>query len=223
MNWKDNLILQRSLFVLIGMFSIFLLLASVLMGFAVYDEYKKQHENAQEKQEKEQELQESLISKELLYLERSPLGDKNVVSYQINNKPLFEDYIMIVIQDVNDQREEPLFIGKERTGRPKWLDDDHIFFTTYCGTACKGVYLVNVLNKEAKLATLSFTFSDTNNWETHFSDWFGNKFQFPGLLGEIGTEFSNDNFYLVFESKDQADNDFGKKRFLFTGNSLKEE
>lgn len=223
MNWKNDLILQRSLFVLIVIFSILLLLAAVLMGLVLYDEYKQQYDNVKEKQEKEQELQESLIKKELLYLERSPSGNKNAVAYQINNKPLFEDHIMIVMQDVNGQTEEPLFIGEERTGKPTWLDDDYIFFTSYCGTACKGVYLINVLNKEVKLATLSFTFSNTNNWETHFSDWFGNKFQFPGLLGEIGTEFSKDNSYLVFESKDQMDNDLGKKRFLFTGQALIEQ
>lgn len=223
MNWRNNLILQRSLFVLIVIFSIFLSLASISLGFALYNEYKQQSDNAKEKQEKVIALQESLIRKESLYLERSPLGTRNIVVYQINNKPLFEDHVMIVIQDVNGQKEEPLFIGDERTGRPKWLGDDHIFFTSYCGTACKGVYLINVLNKEAKLATLSFTFSGISNWETHFSDWFGNKFQFPGLLGEIDTEFSNDNFYLVFASKNELDNDLGKKKFLFTGQGLIEQ
>lgn len=223
MNWKNNLILQRSLFVLIVIFSIFLLLASAVMGFALYNEYKQQYDDAKEKQEKVTELQESLISKAFLYLEKSPLGTRNVVTYQINNKPLFENHILIVVQNVNGKKEEPLFIGEERTGVPKWLDDDHIFFTSHCGTSCQGVYLINVLNKETKLATLSFTFSGTSNWETHFSDWFGNKFQFPGLLGDMDTEFSNDNFYLVFADKNESDNDPTKKRFLFTGNSLQEK
>lgn len=211
------------MFVLVVIFSIFLSLASISLGFAIYYEYKQQNADAKEKQEKVTELQDSLIRKESLYSERSPLGTRNIVTYQINNKPLFEDHIMIVLQDVNGQRGEPLFIGEERTGKPKWLGDDHIFFTSYCGTSCKGIYLINVLNKEAKLATLSFTFSGTNNWETHLSDWFGNQFQFSGLLGEIDTEFTNDNFYLVFGNKDRLNNDLGKKRFLFTGNFLQEQ
>lgn len=224
MNWKNSFSLKSALFVLIVIFSIFMLLASVLMGLTLYDEYKQHQDALKEKQEKEQELQKTLISKESLHLQRSPLGTRNVVAYQINNKPLFENHIMIVIQDVNSKKEEPLFIGEERTGMPKWLGEDHIFFISYCGTACQGIYLINVLNKEVKLATLSFTFSDTNTWETHFSDWFGKKFQFPGLLGEISTEFSSDNnFYLVFSKKDQSDNNPSKRRFLFTGEALVEQ
>lgn len=220
MNWKNSLNLKSSLFILIITISIFMLLASALMGLALYDKYTQHRDARKEKQEKEQKLQETLIKKESLRLEKSPLGSKNAVVYQINNKPLFEDHIMIAVQDSNSRTEEPLFIGEERTGMPKWLGDDHIFFTGYCGTACQGIYLIDIRNKETRLATLSFTFSDTNTWETHFNDWFGKKFQFPGLLGEIDTEFSNDNFYLVFREKDQSDNDFYKKSFLFTGNAL---
>lgn len=219
MNWKNNIILRSSLFLLIAIFSIFLLLASVLMGFALYDEYKQRSDSAKEKQERAEELQENLIRKELLYMESSPLGSKNVITYRIDNKPLFEDNIMIVLQDVNGQKEEPLFVGEERIGKPKWLSNDHIFFTSYCGTSCKGVYLINVLNKETKLATLSFTFSGKNNWQTHFSDWFGNKFQFPGILGELDSEYNSDNFYLMFEDKDRLN----KKIFLFTGQALIEQ
>ncbi|MBI2596789.1 hypothetical protein HYW41_01410 [Candidatus Daviesbacteria bacterium] len=223
MNWKNNLILKRSLFVLIVTFSIFLFLASILLGLALYDEYKQYQNVASEKQEREQELQETLIKKELLRQEISPTRIRRAITYKLHNKPLFQDHIMIATQDSNSETEEPLFIGEERTGMPQWLDDEHILFTSYCGTACQGVYLINVRNKEAKLATLSFTFSDTNTWETHFSDWFGKKFQFPGLLGDIGTEFSNDNFYLVFRKKDQLDNDSGKRRLLFTGGTLIEQ
>lgn len=201
-----------------------MLLASVLMGFTLYDEYKKRQDASKEKQEKEQESQKILTRKESLHLERSPLGTRNLVVYQLNDKALFENHIMIAMQDANSQKEEPLFVGEERTGMPKWLGNDHIFFTSYCGTACQGIYLINVLNKEVKLATLSFKFSDTNDWETHFSDWFDKKFQFPGLLGEISTESrSNDNFYLVFSKKDQLDNKLSKKRFLFTGQALVEQ
>lgn len=200
-----------------------MLLATVLMGLALYDEYKQHKDELREKQKEKQEAQEALIRKESWYSDRSPLGTRNVVTYQVNNKPLFEDYIMIAIQDVNTQKEEPLFIGEERTGRPHWLDDGHIFFTTYCGTSCQGIYLVDVRNKETKLATLSFSFSKANTWETHFSDWFGKKFQFPGLLGEIGAEFVKNNYYLVFSGKDQSGRSLGEKKFLFTDDVLIEQ
>lgn len=219
MNWKVSFGLKYSLFILIGVLSIFLILASILMGFALFDEFQQQRLEALDEKQKEEELQETLIKKELLYQEISPMATKSVITYKINNKPLFQDHIMIGIRDSDSQEEEPIFIGEERTGMPSWLDDEHILFTTYCGTSCKGIYLVDIRDKEVSLATLSFTFSGANSWETHFKDWFGNQFQFPGLLGDIDTEFTNDHFYLVFSKKDQLDSS-NKKRFLFTGENL---
>lgn len=223
MNWKSSISLKGSLFVLIITLSIFLLVTSLSIGLELYEAYQQYRETSQKKQTGKEVEQKSLIKKEHWYLDRSPLSTRNLVTYRINNQPLFEDYIMIAIQDINGQQEEPLFIGEGRTGRPHWLDDDHIFFTTYCGTACQGIYLIDVRNKETKLATLSFTFTKTNNWETHFSDWFGRRFQFPGLLGDIGTESTKNNFYLVFNGKDQSEHSLGVKKFLFTGDALVEQ
>ncbi len=221
MNWKASLGLKYPLLLLIVASSVFVMLATFILGSILYE--SRQSWDVSERNQIREGSPEAFIKKERLNSEMSPLRTKSVISYTINNKPLFQNHVLIAIQNVDGQKEEPVFIGEERTGMPKWLGDDHVFFTTYCGTACQGIYLIDVRNKETKLATLSFSFSNTNTWETHFSDWFGKKFQFPGLLGDIGTEFSNDNFYLVFGKKDQSDNDPGKKRFLFTGDSLKEQ
>ncbi|MDO8569953.1 MAG: hypothetical protein Q7R97_00005, partial [Candidatus Daviesbacteria bacterium] len=143
MNWKNNLGLKSALFILIVTLSIFLVLASALMMLALYDGYKQQNNDSKEKQEKEQVLQETLIKKESLYLEMSPLDTRKVITYKVSNEPFFKDYMMIVAQEKNNPKEEPLFIGEERIGIPQWLDDDHIIFTSYCGTSCKGIYLID--------------------------------------------------------------------------------
>ncbi len=220
MNWKVSLSLKYPLILLIITSSVFLMLVTLTLGSILY-ESRRSWDGSEQRRIRE-EPPEVFIKKDRLSSEVSPLMTKSVIAYTINNKPLFQNHIMIAIQDVDGQKEEPVFIGEERTGTPDWLDDDHIFFTSYCGTACKGVYLIDVRNKETKLATLSFTFSDINSWETHFRDWFGKEFQFPGLLGKLSTEFIVDSPYLVFSGKSQF-GDYEKKRFLFTGESLIEQ
>lgn len=222
MSWKVRLDLKYPLFALIVTLSIFLILISVLVGFALYDEYQQKYQEALAEKQRGGFKDEALIQKDLLYREDSFGKTKRLVTYVINNKPLFQNQILITMQDIDGQKEEPIFIGDERIGTPKWLDNEHIFFTSYCGTACKGVYLVDVRNKETKLATLSFSFSDVNTWVTHFSDWFGKDFQLQGMLGEMSREFNDGNFYLIFHKKDGTNLDFSKK-FLFTGEALIEQ
>lgn len=198
-----------------------MVLTSFILGSIIFEYLQSWDVSGQD--EIREVSQEAFVKKERLNSEMSPLMTKSVITYTINNKPLFQNHLLIAVQDVEGRREEPVFIGEEKTGIPDWLDDDHIFFTSYCGTACKGVYLIDVRNKETRLATLSFTFSDMNTWETHFRDWFGKEFQFPGLLGDVSTEFIVDNYYLVFSGKGQSDNNLEMKKFLFTGNALVEQ
>ncbi|MBI2017987.1 hypothetical protein HYS92_02965 [Candidatus Daviesbacteria bacterium] len=215
MNWKNNLSLKIILLVLAAALSIFLFLSSILMGMAIYDEYTKYKEDLADRQKEKNELQENIIRKDLLYQEISPLQTKYIIVYGLDNE------FLITTKDLISQKEEYIFVGEE--SKPQWLDDDHIFFTSYCGTACKGVYLIDVRNKEVKLGVLSYVFSDENFWITHFKDWFGKEFQFPGLVEDISTKFDNGVFYLVFQTKDQTGKNIGEKRFLFTGDSLKEQ
>lgn len=222
MHWKVNFNLKYPLFILIVSLIIFMVLLSGLVGFALYDEYQQKRQEAIAQAQQGELQKEALIQKMPLYKEDYFGKTKRLITYTISNKPLFQKQILITIQDVDGQKEEPVFIGDDKMGIPKWLDNEHIFFTSYCGTACKGIYLLDVRNKETKLATLSFTFADANSWETHFHDWFGQDFQFPGLLGEIGTESSNGNYYLVFHKKEWTSSDEGKK-LLFTGDTLAEQ
>lgn len=214
MSWKNSLTLRIILPLLAIALSIFLFLASALLGMAIYDEYTKYQEAWEDGQKKN-------IKKEHLEQEVSPQLTKRVITYKLNNESLFKDQIIMAVEDLNIQKEDYIFIGEER--KPKWLDDDHVFFTSYCGTACKGIYLIDIRNKEVKLATLSYIFSDNNSWETHFKDWFGKEFQFSGLVEDIGTLFENDNYFLVFQTKDQASNHLREKKFIFTGENLVEQ
>lgn len=127
---------------------------------------------------------------------------------------------IISVQDIKTSREYYVFTGEERTGDPHWLGNDYIFFTTYCGTSCQGIYLIDTRNKESELGVTSYLF-EGERWVTHFRDWFGGEFVFEGLLNEVKSEISGAGPVLIFDMTDDKRNFLGEKKLLFTGNSLK--
>ncbi len=133
----------------------------------------------------------------------------------------FYNYIVVASVDIENQREYYVFTGEERTGDPHWLGNNYVFFTTYCGTACKGLYLVDTRDKETWLAVWGYLFSEEEDiWETHFTDWFDQKFSFDGLVDELKSETFGDEVYLIFKMKDDEGNFLYNKRFLFTEGGL---
>ena len=173
-----------------------------------------------------------LYKKVIEYQEGSPDGKNIVTLYKLPYNPsvhidYYQDYFqnqkIIVVRDLNSQKEYVVFTGEERTNDPHWLGNKHIFFTTYCGTACKGVYLVNTNNKESDFAVWAYIFTkEKNSWETHFKDWFGKKFIIEGLVDSLESEILDGQPYIVFKMKDDKGSSLGEKRFLFTGERLME-
>lgn len=169
--------------------------------------------------------------KEIKYEEFSPDQSKKIILYKTAFDPgLYNNYYVdyfynreiIAVRDIEDQREEYIFTGEERTGDPHWLGNNYVFFTAYCGTACKGLYLIDTRDKETWLAVLSHIFSCKRDvHDTHFKDWFGQEFVFEGLISEIESEMMDDKAYLIFRMKDGEGNFLYEKRFLFTGDELK--
>lgn len=182
--------------------------------------------------DKVQILNEIKEARDVEYQERSPDGKNIVTLYKLPYNPsihtdYYQDYFqnqkIIAVRDLDNQKESIVFTGEERINDPHWLGNKHIFFTTYCGTACKGVYLVDTNNKESNLAVWGYIFSEEkSNWETHFKDWFRQEFVFDGLVDKIESEITNNNIYLIFKMEDDQSNSVGEKRFLFTGKKLVE-
>lgn len=168
--------------------------------------------------------------KELKYEEYSPDQSKKVILYQTKYDPAFyNDYdkdfflnnTIIAVVDLENSQERDIFIDEERTGNPHWLGNEYVFFTTYCGTACKGIYLSNVDNKELRLGVWGYTFSESKNeWIMHFKDWFNFEHEFEGGVDEVISETLGDKTYLIFRRKNYQGNALPEKRFLFTGDKL---
>lgn len=168
--------------------------------------------------------------KTIRYSEISPDRAKNISIYKLSfNKDLFDDYDqyfesqnLIGLEDVETGDRRYLFIGEERTGDPHWLGNDHIFFTTKCGTDCQGLYLLDTRDKESRLGVLSYVF-ENGFWETVFKSWFNKEFRFPGLVKDIVSQLDKNTFYLVFRMEDSTGKDLKEKKFLFNGDSLIEQ
>lgn len=168
--------------------------------------------------------------KEIEYEEFSPDRSKKIILYKmVFNRDLYSGYyndyfynsVVVAAVDIEDRREYYVFTGEERTGNPHWLGNNHVFFTTHCGTACKGVYLVDTGDRETRLAVWGYTFSkEKGSWETHFTDWFDQKFSFDGLVDELKSEVAGNEVYLIFKMRDDQGKPLYDKQFLFTESGL---
>lgn len=169
--------------------------------------------------------------KTLEYKELSPDKSREVLVYHMRFDPLlYDDYYkeyfpnqkILIVRDLDSQEEHVVFTGEERTNDPHWLGNENIYFTSYCGTACKGIYLINVLNKESRQGVWAYIYDEQKNtWETHFHDWFSQKFVLDGMIGNVKSEVVSGQTYLMFDMNNGNGDFLGKKRFLFTGDGLK--
>lgn len=168
--------------------------------------------------------------KEVGYEEISPDKLQKAIEYKMSFDPqLYDDYYndfflnqkIISVKNIKTDREDYVFTGEERTGDPHWLNNEYIFFTSYCGTSCQGLYLVEVGSRESQLAVISYIFEGNGPWMTHFKDWFGGEFVFDGLVDDIASLTVGDKSYLIFKMKDANKNPLGEERLLFMGKSLK--
>lgn len=216
MNWKNNF---KKKLIFISCFFLIVLLSFLLIEYRI--DYKINNKilgiTAEDK------LTE-------IYSETSPDGINQIILYKrpftgrsdheyknyLNNQHLF------VVREFEPWVEHDLFVGDNRVGYPHWLGNDFIFFTAGCGTGCRGLYLVDTRSKESYLGTITTTPVSKDGFETYFHDWFDHEFEFVGFDKNIRSVYLNDKVYLIFEmwNNNQA---IGEKKFLFTGDSLKEE
>lgn len=148
----------------------------------------------------------------------SPDGSQELMYY--SEREL--DRQIISLRNTKAELEKTIYSGS-RVNLPDWLGNEHIFFTTYCGTSCQGLDLVNVINTEVRTGLLSYMFFVPKRpVYTHFRSWFGEEFEFNGLPTEIISETNDNKTWLIFKMKDETGKFIGEKRFIFTGNDLKE-
>lgn len=233
MNWKANFF-QYTLLIILN-----LLFLSVFFLFILHH-FEKYAQHLETSNKKVLGVIDKLVNinkgretlKTLEYKELSPDESKEILVYKMKfNSALYDDYYkeyfpnkkIIAVRHLDNQQEDIVFTGDERTGSPHWLGNEYIFFTSYCGTACQGVYLIDTGNKETRQGVWGYIFSDEeNHWETHFQDWFGKEFVFVGMIDRAISEIIDEQSYLVFELKDGNGGFIGEKRFLFTEDELRE-
>lgn len=169
------------------------------------------------------------ILKTVEYEEYSPDHKQKSIEYKMDfaeqlYSGYYEDYyenqMIISIKDDETKKEKYVFVGDDRTGYPHWLGNDHIIFTTYCGTSCQGLYLLDVRDKELKLGVVSYLFVN-GYWVTHFHDWFNEELVFGGLLDEVRSAMDGSLPLLIFRMKDDEGEFIGDRKMLFTGKALK--
>ncbi len=162
------------------------------------------------------------IVREDVYEEKSPDGKNTLTLYEVVDIPEIDNFI--AIKERTSKIEKYIFVSDFRDGFPKWLGNEHIFFTSYCGSSCQGIYLVNVFSKETRQGVLSYMINEDNKpVYTHFRDWFGHEFRFDGWVAEISSDTIRDETYLIFYMIDDNGKSIGQKKFLYTGNELKEK
>jgi len=175
-------------------------------------------------QNKHREMQSTQgIVKDTVYEEISPSGDRVLALYEVPDNPVDQEFI-IIKNKVSKTENYIYFLDVYKDGIPKWLGNDFIYFTTYCGTSCQGLDLVNVNSKQIYNGVLSYMVLDEKRGPyTIFKDWFGREFTLDGLINDITSETSIKKTYLIFKMEDEKGISLGAKRFLFTGNTLREE
>ncbi|MDP4011241.1 MAG: hypothetical protein Q8P72_03365 [Candidatus Roizmanbacteria bacterium] len=230
MNWKDRLYRLKKR-------SIISILIMVLLGISVFFLYVGLWDAREQEDVNIDALGEihSNIEpkKEITHQEISPDGQKKIVRYELGYIPqlfasnyvtyLDNKIIIAVTNNVGDsEREYYTFIGEARTGYPHWLGNNYVFFTSYCGTSCQGLMLLDVRSGQRWSAILTFLSNENGSRRTHFRDWFDKSFEFPGFAKKIHGEMKNNKPYLVFDIENEKAVEIGQKRLLFTGNVLEE-
>lgn len=167
---------------------------------------------------------------EISYSEVSPDGLKQIILYEMpfNGENQLEYYsylsnqFIFAVKELDSSKERYIFVNDYKTGNPHWLGNEHIFFTSGCGTGCQGLYLVNTDSKETRLSLLTVIPVTKDSFETHFRDWFDQEFKFPGWTKHIRSVLLENKVYLIFQMWNNGQ-PAGEKRFLFSKNELKEE
>lgn len=164
------------------------------------------------------------------FIEISPDGTRQIILYEkpfagsgeLDYRNYLSNQYLFTVKELDNGREHDVFAGDYKVGYPHWLDNNFIFFTAGCGTGCRGIYLVDTRSKESYQGTITTTPISQDGFKTHFHDWFDQEFKFVGWGKNIRSVYLNGKAYLIFEMWNNKQY-IGEKRFLFTGDSLKEQ
>ena len=163
------------------------------------------------------------------YSEISPDGEKQVILYkkpfvgdgQLDYRNYLSNQHVFAIKYFENGAEYHVFNGDDGVGYPHWIGNDFIFFTTRCGTGCRGLRLVDIRSQESYSGTITTTPISKDGFKTGFQGWFDKDFEFVGFDENIRSVYLDGKAYLIFEMWN--DNKYlGEKKFLFTGSSLEE-
>jgi len=166
--------------------------------------------------------------KSILSQSLSPDKSRQLTSYNLSfNKLFFDDYdldyypnqFMIAIKDMDTGISHYIFMG-DRAGEPKWLGNDYIFYTDYCGTGCQAFILRDVSSGELHFGYLGYFFRDNGTAYTLVQDWSGKLSRLEGLSQDIVSETANGKTFLVFGITDGQGKQLGEKKLLFHEDSL---
>lgn len=161
----------------------------------------------------------------------SPEGDKRIIKYEMYYQDnLFpydygylngKNFLAVQKTDIGQKSEQYLYVGQENIRDPRWLGNNHVFFTADCGTNCETIYLLDVNTKELLVGTIS-SVVDTSykQWKTVFKDWYGGEHIFKGNVNVIRSEDIDGEVHLIFEFGDGWGGEVKEVRLLFTEDSL---
>lgn len=163
--------------------------------------------------------------------ELSPDNQKKVTRYETsyqqelfsgNYTTYLDNKVIIAITNNSGdaEREYYVFTGEERTGDPHWLGNQYVFFTTYCGTACQKLILLDVHSRQIREAMISYWSKENNKQKTYFNTWFDQGYEFFGLVDRVYAQMIENRPYLIFDISNDYGVESGQKKFLFTGESL---
>lgn len=182
-----------------------------------------------ETEQSEHKPDEKKVERKPVHQEVSPDGERRIVMYEVpftgegdlDYRNYLNNQYFYSVEDISftSGRETYVFVNDYKGGYPHWLDNEYIFFTSGCGTGCRGMYLVNTRTRESRQAVVFTNPLGAESFETQFHDWFGQDFKFSGWSKNIRASFLEGKAYLVFQMWNN-DRPMGEKRFLFTGESL---
>lgn len=84
------------------------------------------------------------------------------------------------------------------------VGNEYIFYTVYCGSSCKGLFLVRIPTGEVYKATLSYPFDHAEQKDyALFTDWHSNDFELDDLFDQVTATVHGNTAVLTFTNTDK--------------------
>ena len=220
MNWRNNF---KKKFLLLLCICLVILISVFLIEYRIEDIVNNKILGATSKTNEIAKLTREFV-------EISPDGEKQIIMYrrpfigkgELDYHNYLSNQYFFAVEEFKNGQENYVFVGDYKVGYPHWLGNDFIFFTTGCGTGCRGLKLINVNSERSWNAVITTTPISKDGFVTDFRDWFGHEYKFPDGDKNIRSVYLDSKAYLIFEMWNNGQPK-GEKRFLFTGDALIEQ